>query len=119
MYNRWFLRIEPLVKRGQRCCIIDDCRFPSREPDAIAAVNLCGQQTKVMSVPRFYFDLSNGHRVPDHAGLDCDNEKDAKQKADFIARDIARQAEAIPKKHLTVVDERGEDIYQAPIKRPS
>jgi len=68
-------------------------------------------------MPRFYFDLSNGHRVPDHAGLDCDDETDAKQKADSIAGGIADQAEVIPKKHLTVVDEKGEDIYQAPIRK--
>jgi hypothetical protein len=69
-------------------------------------------------MPRFYFDLSNGHRLQDHAGLDCDNETDAKQKADSIAGDIARQADAVPKKHLTVVNEDGRDIYQAPIKKP-
>jgi uncharacterized protein DUF6894 len=68
-------------------------------------------------MPRFYFDLSNGHRVQDHAGLDCDNETDAKHKADSIAGDIARDAETVPKKHLTVVDEDGRDIYRAPIRK--
>ena len=68
-------------------------------------------------MPRFYFDLSNGHRVPDSAGLDCDDETDAKRKADLIAGDIAHQAQIIPKKHLTVVDDKGKDIYQAPIKK--
>jgi hypothetical protein len=57
-------------------------------------------------MPRFYFDLSNGHRLRDHAGLDCDSENDAKRKAEVIADDIGRQAHEIPKKHLTVVDEK-------------
>ena len=52
-------------------------------------------------MPRFYFDLSNGHRIKDHAGLDCRSEDDAKAKAEMIARDIAREAESLPKKHLT------------------
>jgi hypothetical protein len=68
-------------------------------------------------MPRFYFDLSNGHCVRDHAGLDCDSENDAKQKAELIAADIAGQARELPKKQLTVVDEDGRDIYEALIQK--
>jgi hypothetical protein len=70
-------------------------------------------------MPRFYFDLSNGHRIKDHAGLDCTNENDARGMADAIAADIADATDVIPKKHLTVVDEDGRDVYEAAIrKRP-
>jgi hypothetical protein len=35
--------------------------------------------------------------------------------ADRIATDIGREAATVPKKHLTVVNEEGEDIYRARI----
>jgi len=35
--------------------------------------------------------------------------------ADRIATDIGREAVTVPKKHLTVVNEEGEDIYRARI----
>jgi hypothetical protein len=66
---------------------------------------------------RFYFELSNGQLIRDHEGLDCNSEAEAKRAADMVAGDIAREAKTIPKKHLTVVDEEGRDIYQAPIKK--
>jgi hypothetical protein len=66
-------------------------------------------------MPRFYFDLTNGHRVPDRAGLDCEDTPAAKKMADRIATDIGRDAATVPKKHLTVVNEEGEDIYRARI----
>jgi hypothetical protein len=52
-------------------------------------------------MPRFYFDLTNGHRVPDKAGLDCDDAPAAKKMADRIATDIGRETATVPKKHLT------------------
>jgi hypothetical protein len=66
-------------------------------------------------MPRFYFDLTNGHRVPDQAGLDCDDAPSAQKMADRIASDIGRETSTLPKKHLTVVNEEGEDIYRARI----
>jgi hypothetical protein len=70
-------------------------------------------------MPRFYFDLTNGHRVPDKAGLECDDVPNARKMADRIANDIGREASTVPKKHLTVVNENGEDIYRARIPEES
>ena len=68
-------------------------------------------------MPRYYFDLSNGHRVRDYSGLDCRSEDDAKHKAKMIAHDIAREVESIPKRRLTVVDEDGRDVFEARITK--
>jgi hypothetical protein len=67
-------------------------------------------------MPRFFFDLTNGHRIPDHAGLECEDEFSAKQTAETIAADIAREVER-PSRGLTVRTEEGDDIYQARIQK--
>jgi hypothetical protein len=67
-------------------------------------------------MPRFFFDLANGHRIPDHTGLDCDDEVSAKQIADSSAADIARSVE-ISSNRLIVRTEEGDDIYQAKIRK--
>jgi hypothetical protein len=68
-------------------------------------------------MPRFFFDLTNGHRIPDHAGLDCKDEVSAKQAADSIAAEIARETVETPRHRLTVRTEEGDDIYQVPIPK--
>jgi hypothetical protein len=68
-------------------------------------------------MPRFFFDLTNGHRLPDHSGLDCDDEDSAKRTAESIAADIARELDETPRRQLTVRTEDGDDIYQAKIRK--
>jgi hypothetical protein len=72
-----------------------------------------GSEREFVPVPRFFFDLTNGHRIPDHTGLDCDDEVRAKQIADSIAADIACEIAETPGDWLTVRTEEGNDIYQA------
>ena len=67
-------------------------------------------------MPRFFFDLTNGHRLPDHSGLDCHDEESAKRIAESIAADIARELDE-PRSQLTVRTEDGDDIYQAKIRK--
>jgi hypothetical protein len=40
-------------------------------------------------MPRYFFDVKNGHRLIDPSGLDCDSDKDAVSKAKVIANRIA------------------------------
>ena len=43
-------------------------------------------------MPRYYFDVKNGHRLIDPSGLDCKDDEDASSKADVIAKQIANDA---------------------------
>jgi hypothetical protein len=60
-------------------------------------------------MPRYYFDVMNGHRLIDPAGVDCANDADATRQAKFIA---ARIAEEVPasKRRLAVLNEQREEI---------
>jgi hypothetical protein len=40
-------------------------------------------------MPRYFFDVKNGHRLIDPSGLDCSSDKDAVTKANVIAKQIA------------------------------
>ena len=40
-------------------------------------------------MPRYYFDVKNGHRLIDPSGLDCETDVDARTKAKVIAKHIA------------------------------
>jgi hypothetical protein len=40
-------------------------------------------------MPRYHFELTNGHRLPDPTGLECNSDQDARSKADLIACQIA------------------------------
>jgi hypothetical protein len=40
-------------------------------------------------MPRYYFDVKNGHRLIDPTGLECRDDQDAITQATFIARQIA------------------------------
>jgi hypothetical protein len=67
-------------------------------------------------MPRYYFDLANGHRLADPSGLDCRDDEDAKAKAEVIAREIT--ADAPPgsvERRVTVLDESGKKITSVPI----
>jgi hypothetical protein len=45
-------------------------------------------------MPRYYFDPSNGQRLPDPSGLECRDDDEAKAKAEVIARQVAAEAPA-------------------------
>ncbi len=43
-------------------------------------------------MPRYYFDLKDGHRLVDPADVDCNGDDAAKEQAKIIARRIAADA---------------------------
>jgi hypothetical protein len=65
-------------------------------------------------MPRYHFELTNGHRLPDPTGLECETEHDAKSKADLIARRIADETGSNGR-FVRVVDDDGAEIYKAPV----
>jgi uncharacterized protein DUF6894 len=68
-------------------------------------------------MPRYYFDLANGHRLADPSGLVCRDDEDAKAKAEVIARQIAAEAPASTGRRVTILDEGGQEITTAPIDK--
>jgi hypothetical protein len=40
-------------------------------------------------MPKYFFDIKNGHRLIDPSGLDCRDDQQAMRSATFIARQIA------------------------------
>ena len=68
-------------------------------------------------MPIFHFDIADGVRLEDPVGLDCRNERDAKETADRIARQIAIDVvDGDEDRAVVVVDDAGEEIYTAQIK---
>jgi hypothetical protein len=67
-------------------------------------------------MPRYYFNIENGHRLIDPSGLDCSDDGDAFAKAKQIAAQISLE---IPgqegHRHIAVVGPDGE-ISKVPIQ---
>jgi hypothetical protein len=58
-------------------------------------------------------ELTNGHRLPDPTGLECNSDQDARSKADLIARRIADETGGNGNgRYVRVVDD---EIYKAPV----
>ena len=68
-------------------------------------------------MPVFHFDIADGVRLEDPVGLDCKSEREAKQTADLIARQIAIDLDADGEERaVLVIDEAGLEIYKAAVK---
>jgi len=67
---------------------------------------------------RFFFDLAGDLSAHDFMGHDCASKKEAKQHACFIAHRIGteRPSFAKPGNYISVRDDRGAEIFKAPIR---
>jgi hypothetical protein len=61
-------------------------------------------------MPRYYFDVKDGHRLIDPAGIDCANDAEATTRARFIADRIAEEAPASVKRRVAVLDDQRREI---------
>jgi hypothetical protein len=64
----------------------------------------------------YHFDIADGVRLEDPVGLDCNNDHDAKAKANAIARQIASDLGDREDRAVIVVDDSGEELYRVPVK---
>jgi hypothetical protein len=64
---------------------------------------------------RYYFDVKNGHRLIDPAGLECGNDQEAIQAGEVIAQQIAREAVTAQPRHVDVLNSNRESIGQVAI----
>jgi hypothetical protein len=53
-------------------------------------------------MPRYFFDIKNGHRLIDPAGLDCRNDQETIEKVAIIASQIAEHASLSEGRHVAV-----------------
>jgi hypothetical protein len=67
-------------------------------------------------MPRYYFDVKNGHRLIDPAGVDCPSDDAATKQAKLIAETIAQEAPASAKRQVAVLDDQRREITQIKVR---
>jgi hypothetical protein len=67
-------------------------------------------------MPRFHFEIVDGHTLEDPAGMELPTEQTAKKLAQEIAKQISTDVEDENFKDVVVKTDDGKEIYKAPIK---
>jgi hypothetical protein len=72
-------------------------------------------------MPRYFFDIKDGHRLVDPSGSDFDNDTGAIDRAKVIAIGVSLDKPAIdPERHIVVIDDAGQEISRMPVySKPS
>jgi hypothetical protein len=67
-------------------------------------------------MPRYYFDIKDGHRFVDPKGLAFKNDHDAIERAKVIAIGVSiDKPEVDPTRHISVLNEAKVEIFKAPV----
>jgi hypothetical protein len=67
-------------------------------------------------MPKYYFDIKNGHRLIDSAGFDCKDDGDAVAKGSIIAKQVATDGPKPSTRKVAVLDSNRHEVGQADIK---
>jgi hypothetical protein len=67
-------------------------------------------------VPRYYFEIKNGHSLRDPSGLDCANDDDAIQKGKVIAQNVAETTKPASRR-VAIHREDGATVGELPVRR--
>jgi len=72
-------------------------------------------------MPRYFFDIKDGHRLVDPSGLNFKNDDDAIARANVIAIGVSLDKPAVdPERHIAVINDAGQEISKVPVySRPS
>jgi hypothetical protein len=71
-------------------------------------------------MPHYFFDVKNGHRLIDPAGVDCANDDHAKRQAALIADQIAMDLpQRTARRVVAVLDENGREVATVEIPERS
>jgi hypothetical protein len=70
-------------------------------------------------MPRYFFDVTNGHRQIDPTGLDCKDDNEALSTAKIIARQIQVAGPSSPWRKLAVVNSEGQEVGHVVISGPA
>ncbi len=67
-------------------------------------------------MPRYFFDIKDGHRLVDPSGLDFKNDDEAIARAKVIAIGVSIDKPAVdPARHIAVIDDTGHEIFKVPV----
>jgi hypothetical protein len=67
-------------------------------------------------MPRYYFDIKDGHRFIDPSGLAFRNDRDAIARAKVIAIGVSLDKPKIdPTRHVSVLNEAKVEIFKVPV----
>jgi hypothetical protein len=68
-------------------------------------------------MPKYDFDLVDGARLADQAGLDCRDDQDAHAKAKVIAKHIEAELPAAPvQRHVEILNEDRDKISKVSVR---
>jgi hypothetical protein len=72
-------------------------------------------------MPRYFFDIENGHRLVDPSGFNCKNDTAAMEKARVIAIGVSLDKPAVdPKRRISVLNADRHEISTVPVySRPA
>lgn len=72
-------------------------------------------------MPRYFFDIKDGHRLIDPAGSECETDSDAIDKAKVLAIGVSLDKPAVdPKRHIAIINSNGNEIFRVPVySKPS
>lgn len=64
-------------------------------------------------MPKFYFPIIDGTKLDDPVGIDLPDHEAARKHADLIALHMPRTHD----RHVSVVDEAGEELHRVAVQR--
>ena len=72
-------------------------------------------------MPRYFFDVKNGHRLFDASGFVCDDDTDAIIKASVLAIGVSLdEPEDAPERRIAIINDEGREIGTVPVySKPS
>jgi hypothetical protein len=66
-------------------------------------------------MPRYFFDVTNGHRLFDASGFVCDNDTDAITQATVLAIGVSLYKPGYAERRIAIIDEKGREIGNVPV----
>ncbi len=72
-------------------------------------------------MPRYFFDIKDGHRLVDPSGSNFDNDTDAVERAKVIAIGVSLDKPAVdPERRIAIINDEGQEIANVPVySKPS
>lgn len=67
-------------------------------------------------MPKFHFEIRNGHTIEDPQGFELATKEEAEKLAEDIARQIAIDVGDTTSRKVIVSTDKGEKLYEVPIK---
>ncbi len=67
-------------------------------------------------MPRYFFDIKDGHRLVDPSGTDCENDSAAIDRARILAIGVSLDKPAVdPKRRISVLNAERAEISSVPV----